>query len=74
LEDLGRLAGRQTCRSLHGWERATPTDACAIGSPAYVTDAIHYLVRLLYGVTVKGDALYGAFAAAGKWILSETRP
>jgi nicotinamidase-related amidase len=38
-------------------------DACATGSPAYVTDAIHYLVRLLYGVTLNSDDLYGAFAS-----------
>ena len=42
------------------------TDACASGSPAYVTDAIDYLVRLLYGVTLRSDDLIGAFAAAGR--------
>jgi len=39
-------------------------DACATGSPAYVSDAIHYLVRLSYGVTLKSDDLVAAFAAA----------
>ncbi len=39
------------------------TDACATGSPAYVTDAIHYLVRLLYGVTLTSDHLLAAFAS-----------
>jgi hypothetical protein len=38
-------------------------DACATGSPAYVTDAIHYLVRLLYGVTLRSDDLIDAFAS-----------
>lgn len=38
-------------------------DACATGSPAYVSDAIHYLVRLLYGVTLKSEDLLSAFAA-----------
>ncbi len=42
------------------------TDACATGSPAYVTDAIHYLVRLLYGVTLRSDDLMDAFASAGR--------
>ena len=42
------------------------TDACASGSPAYVTDAIGYLVRLLYGVTLRSDDLIAAFAAAGR--------
>lgn len=41
-------------------------DACATGSPANVTDAIHYLVRLLYGVTLKSDDLMAAFADAGR--------
>jgi nicotinamidase-related amidase len=40
------------------------SDACATGSPPFVTDAIHYLVRLNYGVTLKSGDLYGAFAAS----------
>jgi hypothetical protein len=31
-----------------------------------VTDAIHYLVRLLYGVTLRSDDLIDAFASAGR--------
>ncbi|MEW6257710.1 MAG: cysteine hydrolase family protein [Pseudomonadota bacterium] len=41
-------------------------DACATGSPAYVSDAIHYLVRLLYGVTLKSDDLLAVFAEQAK--------
>ena len=41
------------------------TDACATGSPAYVTDAVHYLVRLLYGVTLRSGDLMDAFTSAG---------
>ena len=36
-------------------------DACATPSPAYVRDAILYLVRLLYGATATTDALLAAF-------------
>ena len=32
-------------------------DASATSSPAYVTDAIHFLVRLLYGATLTSDDL-----------------
>lgn len=41
-------------------------DACATGSPENISDAIHYLVRLLYGVTLKSDDLMAAFAAGGR--------
>ncbi|MQT13320.1 isochorismatase family cysteine hydrolase [Segnochrobactrum spirostomi] len=39
-------------------------DACATGSPASVSEAIHYLVRLTYGVTLTSDDLLAAFASA----------
>ncbi|TCT06070.1 cysteine hydrolase family protein [Aquabacter spiritensis] len=39
-------------------------DACTTGSPAYVTEAIHYLVRLLYGVTLTSADLMAALAPA----------
>lgn len=41
-------------------------DACATGSPAHISEAIHYLVRLLYGVTLKSDDLIAAFASGGR--------
>jgi len=36
------------------------SDVVATPSPAYVTDAVHYLVDLLYGVVATGDALISA--------------
>jgi nicotinamidase-related amidase len=44
-----------------GFDAVLVEDATDTVSPPHVTDAILYLVRLLYGFTTKSDALLGAF-------------
>lgn len=50
--------------SFRGYGCLLVTDACATPSPAYVSDAVLYLVRLLYGATVTSADLLDAFASA----------
>ena len=50
--------------SFRGYGCLLVTDACATPSPAYVSDAVLYLVRLLYGATVTSADLLAAFASA----------
>ncbi len=45
-----------------GYDCILAADACATSSPAFVTDAVLFLVRQLYGVVVRNDALTAAFA------------
>lgn len=50
--------------SFRGYGCLMVEDACATPSPAYVSDAVLYLVRLLYGATVMRADLLAAFATA----------
>ena len=49
-----------TDASFLGYDCVLLSDVVATPSPAYVTDAVHYLVDLLYGVVATGDALISA--------------
>ncbi|WP_043879631.1 cysteine hydrolase family protein [Azorhizobium caulinodans] len=49
--------------SFRGYGCLLVEDACATVSPAYVSDAILFLVRQLYGVTLASDALIAALEA-----------
>jgi ureidoacrylate peracid hydrolase len=51
-----------TDASFLGYDCLLLSDAVATASPAYVTDAIHYLVDLLYGAVATSDALISALA------------
>lgn len=50
--------------SFHGYGCLMVEDACATPSPPFVTDAILYLVRLLYGATLRSDDLIAALNSA----------
>jgi ureidoacrylate peracid hydrolase len=52
-----------TDASFLGYDCILLSDAVATGSPAYVTDAIRYLVELLYGAVATSTALIAALAA-----------
>jgi ureidoacrylate peracid hydrolase len=49
-----------TDASFLGYDCILVSDAVATPSPAYVTDAIHFLVDLLYGAVATSDALISA--------------
>ncbi len=49
-----------TDASFLGYDCVLLSDVVATPSPAYVTDAVHYLVDLLYGVVATSDALISA--------------
>jgi nicotinamidase-related amidase len=53
-----------TDASFLGYDCILAADACATSSPAYVGEAVLFLVRQLYGVIARNDALTAAFAAA----------
>jgi nicotinamidase-related amidase len=44
-----------------GYDAVLIEDACATSSPAYVAEAVIYLVRLSYGFTAKTDEILGTF-------------
>lgn len=50
--------------SFRGYGCLLVSDASGTVSPAYVSDAVHYLVRQLYGATVLSADLLAAFASA----------
>ncbi|GAA4337130.1 pyrimidine utilization protein B [Pigmentiphaga soli] len=47
-----------------GYDNILLADACGTPSPAYVTDAIHFLVRQLHGFVAGTDALLAALDAS----------
>jgi ureidoacrylate peracid hydrolase len=58
-----------------GYDCVLLEDACSTPSPAYVTRAIHFLVRQLHGFTAKSSELITALAARPpKRRFSSTRP
>jgi nicotinamidase-related amidase len=53
-----------TDASFLGYDCILAADACATSSPAFVGEAISFLVRQLYGVIARNDALIAAFVPA----------
>lgn len=60
-----------TDASFLGYDCVLLEDATATPSPAFVTQAIHYLVNLLYGVVAKSDAFIAALGKPASTIPSE---